>query len=53
MPSPTRPRTPNRPATEAALQAAALDLLERNGARHVSASMTRRPPSTRAGATWK
>jgi AcrR family transcriptional regulator len=31
MPSPTRPRTPNRPATEAALQAAALDLLERNG----------------------
>jgi AcrR family transcriptional regulator len=31
MPSPTRPRTPNRPATEAALQTAALDLLERNG----------------------
>jgi AcrR family transcriptional regulator len=31
MPSPTRPRTPNRPATEAALQNAALDLLERNG----------------------
>jgi AcrR family transcriptional regulator len=31
MPSPTRPRTPNRPATEAALQTAALGLLERNG----------------------
>jgi AcrR family transcriptional regulator len=31
MPSSTRPRTPNRPATEAALQTAALDLLERNG----------------------
>jgi AcrR family transcriptional regulator len=31
MTSSTRPRTPNRPATEAALQAAALDLLERNG----------------------
>jgi AcrR family transcriptional regulator len=31
MALPTRPRTPNRPATEAALQTAALDLLERNG----------------------
>jgi AcrR family transcriptional regulator len=31
MATPTRPRTPNRPATEAALQTAALDLLERNG----------------------
>jgi AcrR family transcriptional regulator len=31
MSSATTPRTPNRPATEAALQTAALDLLERNG----------------------
>ena len=31
MPATSRPRTPNRPATEAALQAAALDLLARNG----------------------
>jgi AcrR family transcriptional regulator len=31
MPAPLRPRTPNRPATEAALQTAALGLLERNG----------------------
>ena len=31
MPSPLAPRTPNRPATEAALQTAALELLERNG----------------------
>lgn len=31
MPAPTPPRTPNRPATEAALQRAALDLLGRNG----------------------
>ena len=31
MPAPTPPRTPNRPATEAALQRAAIDLLERHG----------------------
>jgi AcrR family transcriptional regulator len=31
MPAPTPPRTPNRPATEAALQRAALELLDRNG----------------------
>jgi AcrR family transcriptional regulator len=31
MPAPVRPRTPNRPATEAALQTAAIELLERNG----------------------
>ena len=31
MPPSAPPRTPNRPATEAALQTAAIDLLERNG----------------------
>jgi AcrR family transcriptional regulator len=31
MPAPTAPRTPNRPATEAALQRAAIELLERHG----------------------
>ena len=31
MPAPIPPRTPNRPATEAALQRAAIDLLERHG----------------------